>query len=456
MKQSYLITFIFFLFAITTQTEAQSLEDKIGQMIMVGVENDQLSQSTLIEDLEQRNLGGVLLFGYNIDNPTQVRNYTSDLQTKSDERLLIAVDQEGGIVARLDETNGYAQTYSAETLGFEFNSEDSTRAVAQLMAHWLSDAGFTFNLAPVVDLRINPNSPAIGFLDRSFSADPETVVNHASWFIEEFHSRNIATALKHFPGHGSAETDSHLGFTDITNTWKSVELDPFKQLIDNGYNDPIMTGHLYNEDWDTNYPVSLSEYAITIMLRDSLGFDGVVITDELFMRALSNNYGLEETIVTTINAGTDILLFNTNIWNNQSLVEYIINLVVDRISDGTIQESTINESYARIKWLKQERIPTSSDEIVESSELPASFRIQNYPNPFNPSTTITVSTLERSNVRISVHDALGREVRLLQEGQLQRGVHTIRFDGGRLSSGVYFVMVRSPSSVKTHAITLVK
>ena len=451
------IAALLFLVLICNYTATgQTLEDKIGQMIMVGVENDPLSKNTLTRDLEERNLGGVLLFGYNIDSPGQIKDFTADLQSKSDDRLLIAVDQEGGIVARLDDTNGYRQTYSAETLGLQFNSEDSTRAMAQLMAHWLSNAGFTINLAPVVDLRINPYSPAIGFLDRSFSSDPQTVVNHAYWFIDEFHRQNIATTLKHFPGHGSAETDSHLGFTDITDTWQPIEIEPFSRLIDNGYSDPIMSGHLYNSDWDNEYPVSLSHYAITTVLRDSLGFKGVVISDELFMRALSNNYGLDETIVTTINAGTDILLFNTNIWNERSLVQYVINLVLEYINLGIIQEETIHDSYARIMQLKEVRIATSSGDVADNREAPSSFRVQNYPNPFNPSTTITVSTLQHGEVTILVHDALGREIQQLHSGPLERGVHSIRFDGSRLASGIYYIVVRSPSSIQTHSMTLVK
>lgn len=439
-----------------TTASAQSLEEKIGQMIMVGVENDQLSQQTLIQDLENRNLGGVLLFGYNIASPGQIKDYTAGLQSKSNGRLLIAVDQEGGIVARMDETNGYRETYSAETLGMEFNREDSTRAQAQLMAHWLNDAGFTMNLAPVVDLRINPVSPAIGFLDRSFSDDTETVVNHASWFIDEFHQMNIATALKHFPGHGSAERDSHFGFTDITGTWQDMELDPFRQLIEAGYSDPIMTGHLYKSDWDDEYPVSLSEYAIQNILRDSLGFDGIVISDELFMRALSNNYGLEETIVTTINAGTDILLFNTNIWNEQSLVEYIINLVSDHVADGLIDPATIDESYQRIQELKAERIPVSSERITGTGEMPVRFEIRNYPNPFNPSTTITLSLLKSANASVSVYNILGQQIQSIHEGPLHQGVHSFRFDGSRLSSGTYFVVVKSGSRVFTHPMMLIK
>jgi beta-N-acetylhexosaminidase len=217
-----------------------------------------------------------------------------------------------------------------------------------------------------------------------------------------------------------------------------------------------MTGHLYHEEWDPDYPVSLSRFAITDMLRDSLGFKGVVISDELFMRALSDNYGLEETVVTTINAGTDILLFNTNIRNDRSLVQTVINIVMDNVQNGTISETTINDSYQRIIRLKQERLATSIKTDELHSEAPAQFRIGNYPNPFNPATTITVSTMRSVDVSVDVFDALGRNVRTLHEGQLERGVHSVRFDGSGLTSGTYFVVVRSASATQTHAITLVK
>jgi beta-N-acetylhexosaminidase len=138
--------------------------------------------------------------------------------------------------------------------------------------------------------------------------------------------------------------------------------------------DAIMTGHLFKQDWDTEYPVSLSQYAITTILRDSLGFDGVVITDELFMKALSDNYGFEESIVATINAGTDILLFNTNIYQDISLTRYIINLVTARVADGSIEESKIDAAYDRIMNLKDNRVFTSLPGTGESIQNPDSCR----------------------------------------------------------------------------------
>jgi beta-N-acetylhexosaminidase len=328
--------------------------------------------------------------------------------------------------------------------------------MAQMMAHWLLDAGFNMNLAPVVDVNVNPNSPAIGRLDRSFSNDEYRVYEHASWFVDEFHSRRISTTLKHYPGHGSAVADSHFDFTDITATWQPRELDVYRWLIQDGYRDAIMTGHLFKQDWDTEYPVSLSQYAITTILRDSLGFDGVVITDELFMKALSDNYGFEESIVATINAGTDILLFNTNIYQDISLTRYIINLVTARVADGSIEESKIDAAYDRIMNLKDNRVFTSLPGTGESIQKPGFVQVSNYPNPFNPSTTLSVSLTDHRNVNILIVNPLGQTVQQVSNGNLQAGVHTFRIDGSSLASGIYFVIVQTDGNVKSHPILLVK
>jgi beta-N-acetylhexosaminidase len=436
--------------------QAQTLQQKIGHMLMVGMPNSGAAKDTLITDILDRNLGGVILFGYNIDNPVQIKALTEELQEFADTKLLISVDQEGGRVARLNATNGYRATYTAYRLGYEFNSEDSTRAQARLMAGWLSDAGFNMNLAPVVDVNVNPNSPAIGRLDRSFSNDEYRVYEHASWFIDEFNRMNIATSLKHFPGHGSALTDSHFGFTDITNTWQERELEPYRYLIQNGYADAIMTGHLFKRDWDTQYPASLSRHAITTILRDSLGFEGVVITDELFMRALRDNYGFDETVIATINAGTDILLFNTNIYNDISLARYVINLVSSKVSEGIIAEATIDAAYQRVMDMKENRIFTNIPIEETKAELPSGIRIGNYPNPFNPATTVSVTLSEESQVQILVTNAIGQVVHQIADARLNAGTHTFRFDGSGLSSGVYFVHLRSQAGSSTHPMMLLK
>lgn len=425
-------------------------------MVMVGFGTNQTAKDSLLFDIQHRNLGGSLFLGYNVKNPSQIKSLNTELQSQAATPLFLAIDQEGGIVARLDESNGYKETYNHYQLGTEFDSEDSTRAVAALMAGWLNDAGFNMNLAPVVDVNVNPHSPAIGGKDRSFSNDEYNVYLHASWFMDEFHKLNIATSLKHYPGHGSALEDSHNGFTDITDTWEDRELDPFKFIIENGYSDAIMTGHLFNENWDTKYPASLSHYAITTILRDSLGFDGVVISDELFMDAIENNYGLDEAIVETINAGTDILLFSTNLYNGKSLPGFIISLVTEKVNDGTISNETIDEAYNRIMDLKDLRIITGNEDYEPIADLPKNISVSNYPNPFNPVTTISVTLEKSSEVSVRIANSVGQIVQNLEKSRWSAGTHTFRFDASNYASGVYFVMLDTDNNRQVHKMLLLK
>ena len=447
---------VFFTVLFISSAAAQTLEEKIGQMVMVGVPANQMAHDTLREDITERNLGGVILFAYNISSPSQVRNLNQELQDSSDTPLFIAVDQEGGLVARLDEHNGYKETYSAETLGENFDSEDSTREQARMMARWLNKAGFNVNLAPVVDVNVNRSSPAIGLLDRSFSSDEEEVYQHASWFIDEFHKKDIVTSTKHFPGHGSARSDSHFGFTDITNTWKQRELVPYKKLIADGYKDMVMTGHLFFKDWDDEDPVSLSHTAVTEKLRDSLGFQGLVITDDLFMGAITDNYGFQESLVKTINAGTDVMLFSTNIREERSLVRKIIKVVKRNVVQGHIEESTIDAAYDRIMRLKEDRIITSSEEPLADAGQPRTLEIGNYPNPFNPITNIEIKVPRRQQLKVKVYNTLGQEIETLANRTFTAGKHHATFNGSGLASGIYFIRVMGEDIMATHRMTLVK
>lgn len=436
------------------QIQEPDLRAKIGQMIMTGFGNSDEAADSLSYDIRKRNLGGLLFFAGNLRFPSQIRAQNKRLQDQASTPMLMATDQEGGIVARLDENNGYTQTYTAYELGYVFDSEDSTRAQAALMAGWMHDAGFNMNLAPVVDVNVNPDSPAIGGLDRSYSDDPVKVFDHASWTIDEFHSRNISTSLKHFPGHGSAVDDSHFGFTDITDTWQEKELTPFSMLIEDGYDDAVMTGHLFNRNWDSEYPASLSHYTITTMLRDSLGFEGVVISDELFMRAIQDNYGLDEAVIQAVNAGTDILLFSTNLYNNRSLPGYLIELIYDSVQNGIIEEETIDLAYTRIMKLKEQRSVVGTDN--EGPDLPRSISISNYPNPFNPSTNIQFTLMKASEVEVRVVNSLGQTVQTVHRGRMNAGVHTFRFVGSSLASGMYLVEVAGNGFRSAHKMLLLK
>jgi beta-N-acetylhexosaminidase len=182
-----------------------------------------------------------------------MRNLIADLQAAARIPLLIATDQEGGRVSNLNANNGFSQSPLAYAMGLR-TAERYSEQIGDEFAHWFCEVGLNTDFAPVVDLRLQPGN-VIG--DRSFSADPDTVVLNASWFIDAFRRRHLITALKHFPGHGSSIGDSHAGFTDVSDTWTEAELEPFKRLIDAGQADLIMTAHIFNSRIDSLFPATL-------------------------------------------------------------------------------------------------------------------------------------------------------------------------------------------------------
>jgi beta-N-acetylhexosaminidase len=354
-----------------------SMDEKIGQMIKVGFRGmDANNQSTIAKQINSIHLGGVVLFDYdvpadtafrNIQSPEQLRSLSSQLQSYSDTPLIIAIDQEGGKVNRLKEKFGFPSSVSAQYLG-ELDNMDSTRHYARLTARTLRKEGINVNLAPVVDLNTNPDNPVIGGLERSFSADPEAVTRHAQAFIEEMHTQGILTTLKHFPGHGNSEKDSHKGVVDVTKTWEKKELIPYRNLIESGHADIIMTAHIYNARLDSSYPATLSKPVITGILRDSLGFNGVVMSDDLQMGAIRKQYGLEETIRLSIQAGVDILSFANNSVFDPQIGQKAHRIIKALIDEGTITEARIDSSYARIMKLK-DRLGVLSSRIISTAPI---------------------------------------------------------------------------------------
>lgn len=452
--KSVTMRIILFLFLFSVNLASQTdLYHKISQMIMVGFSGKILTDSVIINDLQIRGVGSVILFGGNIESPAQLNQLTTQLHSNSLQPLFIAIDQEGGRIARLRETNGYSTTYTAYQVGTIFNNENITRSWASQMAGWLSDAKINLNLAPVADVNVNPESPAIGYLDRSFSRIPDTVFNHCLWFIDEFHQQNILTSLKHFPGHGSAATDSHLGFTDITNTWADSELIPYRKLIQNGYDDFIMSGHLYNAQIDSVYPASLSHKTLTTLLRVSLEFDGLIITDGMFMGAISNNYSFDEAVELAINAGNDILLYTTNKLNGKSLVDSVVGIVINKIFQGKITEQRINDSFNRImrKKLELTSIKYSNSEII-----PKNYFVANYPNPFNATTQIVFYLPTSQNVSLKVFNTIGEEVIILENNFYSAGTHKVQLNANGLSSGVYLLRMKAGEFYVSHKIILLK
>lgn len=447
MKKLLLIIFL------TNISLAQSLEQKIAQMLMVGFSGTELTDTMIVNDIQQRKVGGVILMGYNITSPSQVQQLTATLQLNSETPLFISVDQEGGRVARLRASNGFEDTKTAYQIGTIINREDSTRGWADLMAGWLLQSGFNVNLAPVADVNINPLSPAIGLKERSFSKIPDTVFYHCNWFIQEFHNKNIFTTLKHFPGHGSALDDSHNGFTDITNTWADSELIPYQKLIETGYDDFIMSGHLYNANLDSVYPASLSYKVLTNLLRDSLQFYGLVITDGMFMGAITENYTFEEAVTLAISAGNDILLYTNNKLDGKSLVDSVVGIVKNKIFLGEITENRIDESYQRI--IKKKQLLTNIH-LVSEEIIPMEYGLTNYPNPFNSSTNILVKIPLDGNLTIKVYNIVGEEVTQIINDFYPAGSHQFYFDANELASGIYLLRMQFGDHFSSHKIVLLK
>lgn len=330
-------------------------------MLMVGFKGFETEESShIIRDITEYHLGGVILFDYdvptgtperNIQNAEQVMKLIDDLQKISESPLFVAVDQEGGKVARLKPTRGFPATVSAQYLG-NLNKPDSTQYHANKQALLLSKLGFNINFAPVVDLNTNPENPIIGKLERSYGADPELVEKHAGIVIDSHFDKNILPVIKHFPGHGSAWNDSHVGMADVTDTWDAIELQPFKNLT-SGKNRPgVMTAHVFNEHLDSELPATLSKPVQTNLLRNEIGFKGVLFSDDMQMDAIRSFYGLEFAIKHAILAGVDVLVFANNSVYNPDIVPMATSIIKTLIDDEIISEERIEESYLRIKQAK--------------------------------------------------------------------------------------------------------
>jgi len=216
----------------------------------------------------------------------------------------------------------------------------------------LAEAGINLNLAPVVDLNANPDNPIIGKIERSFSADSNVVTNHAREVIKAHHKFSVLTTLKHFPGHSSSRDDSHWGFVDVTQSWTSAELEPYARIIAAGQCDAVMTAHIFNANLDSSFPATLSKPIITGILREQLKFDGVVISDDMQMKAIADHYGFDEAIHRAIDAGVDIIAIANNSIFDENVAARAIAVIKQLVQDGKISPARIEQSCQRIMRLK--------------------------------------------------------------------------------------------------------
>ncbi|MEA1918397.1 MAG: glycoside hydrolase family 3 N-terminal domain-containing protein [Campylobacterota bacterium] len=341
--------------------EESELKKMIGRMLVVGFEDERLKPaSRIIKQINDYDLGGVILFDRfytdrnrtkNIRSPKQLHALTQQLNALSHKPLLIALDQEGGKVARLKEKYGFGATPSAQEIAE--GSLDKAEEAYKTLAKTLHENGINCNFAPVVDLALNPHNKVIYQLERSYGSDPLHVSEYALSFIDALRSENVLSVLKHFPGHGSSLGDSHKGFVDVSDTWKAIELEPYKMLIAQGKADMIMTAHVYNSHLDQKYPATLSHAINTKLLRETLGFQGVIISDDLQMKAISQHYSLKETVTLAINSGVDILLFGNQLASED--VDVLIETIYQEVKKENIALARIQESNQRINSLHVKR-----------------------------------------------------------------------------------------------------
>lgn len=376
---------------IETILNGMTLEEKVGQMMLVSfrvwkempetgsednatvenaeVEIPEVNVTELNDEIRQclhdYHFGGTALFAENCRDAEQVLRLVADLQAENQAGgglpLLVAVDQEGGTVSRLGfGTSGTGNMALAAT-----GDPENARAMAAIYGAELSALGINADFAPVMDINANPNNPVIGV--RSFSDDPQTVSAFGDAFIDGLHSAGTIVTLKHFPGHGNTDVDSHTGLPCIDRSYdelKAVELLPFQAAIDAGA-DAVMTAHIVYPQIETgthisastgeeiSLPATMSKVILTDILRGDMGFEGVVVSDALDMAAISANFTDEDTLRLTINAGVDMLILpiikDTNQFERN---KRMVDLAVDMVKRGEIDEARVDESVRRILTLK--------------------------------------------------------------------------------------------------------
>ncbi|MED3712116.1 glycoside hydrolase family 3 N-terminal domain-containing protein [Peribacillus frigoritolerans] len=357
--------------------ENMTIDEKVGQMLMPDFRNWQkqgetkatgfIEMNSEVESIIKKyHLGGVILFAENVVDTEQTVRLTDGLQMASpDLPLFITIDQEGGIVTRLQTgTNlpGNMALGAARQESYAYQS-------GEIIGKELSSLGINVNFGPSVDVNNNPGNPVIGV--RSFSSDPDLVSKLGIQMIKGLQNQNMIATTKHFPGHGDTAVDSHYGLPLVSHDkerLRSIELLPFQRAIDAGV-DMMMTAHVQFPAFDdTTYiskkdgqeimvPATLSQKVITGLLREDMGFDGVVVTDALNMKAIADNFGQEEAVVLALKSGVDIALMpaQVNSLQMEKNIASVFNAVKASVASGEIPLNQVNQSVTRILELKVKR-----------------------------------------------------------------------------------------------------
>lgn len=360
-----ILVFLFVIMSTQTlcaiESESSKSEDElkkmIGRMIVIGFPDKVIDEnSTIVKHIQKYDLGGVILFDRfyddrnrtkNISSPEQLQELTKQLKSFSNKPMLISIDQEGGKVARLKPDYGFKEIPSAKSIA-KLPSKEAKEIYAQ-QAQMLRQNGINCDFAPVVDLAVNKNNKVIVALERSYGKSSKKVSKYAKICIDSLNNEGVISVLKHFPGHGSSLSDSHEGFVDISKTWKTKELEPYQKLINANDVQMIMTAHVFNSQLDKKYPATLSHNVNTKLLREMMGYDGVVISDDLQMKAITKHYNLKQTVTLAINSGVDMLLFGNQLAS--IYIDKLVDVIYEQVKNGSIDLQRIKESNKRIELL---------------------------------------------------------------------------------------------------------
>jgi beta-N-acetylhexosaminidase len=324
----------------------------IGQMLLIGFPGAAPSEEwprRVLGWLRDGKVGGVLLLGRNVGSPDQLRTLTRSLSGAGGPLPpFIAVDQEGGAVQRLRREKGFEGLPAAGEVARSMGPRAAFALYARQAAE-LAAGGINVNFGPVVDLAVKDTNPIIQKLDRTYGATPEAVLPYATAFIDAHRQKGVLVAAKHFPGHGSSSGDPHLEIVDVTADWKAVELRPFARLAASERTSMIMVAHLVLDGFsDGERPTSLSRKAVTDRLRRELGFEGLIVTDDLDMGAVRNGYGIEESFVLAVAAGNDVIVHANHRAPDRDLVDRATDAIHAAVRRGGISRRQIEQSYRRI------------------------------------------------------------------------------------------------------------
>lgn len=333
---------------IMEQIAKMTLEQKIGQLFIVGMEGTSVSEQTRTL-VNEYHIGGMIAYGKNIENAAQTLALLNELKQANESNpvpLFLTIDQEGGSVSRLP--NEIATFPASAEIG-RMNDEQFAFQIGQLLGEAAAAFGFNMNYAPVLDINSNPQNPVIG--ERSYGADADLVTKMGVQTMLGMQSKQMIPVVKHFPGHGDTSVDSHFQLPVVhknLNELRQFELIPFIEALSNGA-DAVMVAHILMSNIDSEFPASMSEIIMTKLLREEIGFNGVIMTDDMTMGGITENYDIAEAVVQSLSAGSDIVMVAHGF--DHAVRAY--DAVKQAVETGKISEASVDEKVRRIISLKQ-------------------------------------------------------------------------------------------------------